>query len=205
LEYDTNRPENVSLDGNGNLNIVARQENYMGREYTSARINTRGLFEPTYGKFEARIKLPIGQGIWPAFWILGANIDQVSWPQCGELDIMEYQGQNPSINHGSLHGPGNYGGSALSSHYWLQDDEFSNDFHIFALEWGKDYINWMLDDSLYHSVTPADLTGEWVFNHSFFIILNIAVGGNFVGPPDANTIFPQSMLVDWVRVYEDIQ
>jgi beta-glucanase (GH16 family) len=205
LEYDTDRPENVSQDGNGNLVITARREEYQGRDYTSARILTKGLFEHTYGKFEARIKLPIGQGIWPAFWLLGANIDQVSWPQCGELDIMEYRGQNPSHNHGSLHGPGNFGGGAISNHYWLEDGDFSEDFHVFGLEWGSDYINWLVDDSLFHAVTPADLNGEWVFNHPFFIILNVAVGGNFVGPPDNSTTFPQSMLVDWVRVYEDIQ
>ncbi len=203
LEYDTDRPENVSLDGNDHLAITAREESYLGQNYTSARINTRGLFEPTGGRFEARIRLPKGQGIWPAFWLLGANIETVGWPACGEIDIMEYRGQEVSRIHGSLHGPGYSGGQAVTRRLDLVGDRFDTGFHVFAVEWGDDCINWFVDDSLYQTITPSDLPGRWVFDHSFYIILNVAGGGGFVGPPNANTSFPQTMLVDWVRVYEE--
>ncbi|MBD3258024.1 family 16 glycosylhydrolase [candidate division GN15 bacterium] len=202
LEYDTDRPENASLDGQGNLAIVAREESYRGRDYTSARMVTRNLFEPTYGRFQARIKLPTGQGIWPAFWLLGANIGTVGWPQCGEIDIMEYRGQQPTVALGSLHGPGYSGGQAITQSIQLSEGRFDTAFHVFTVEWTSDLIEWYLDDQKYHSVRRGDQNGEWVFNHSFYIILNVAVGGTFVGPPDSNTVFPQTMLVDWVRVYQ---
>lgn len=203
LEYDTARPENASLDGNGNLQIVARAEDYEGQRYTSARINTQGLFTQTRGRFEARIKLPVGQGIWPAFWLLGADIGQVGWPACGEIDIMEYRGQQPNIVHGSLHGPGYSGGGAITGRYTLAGNGFDQGFHVFGLEWSENEIAWLVDDQVYQRRTPQDLPSgrQWVFNHPFFIILNVAVGGNFVGPPNGSTVFPQTMLVDWVRVY----
>ncbi|MGD9140088.1 MAG: glycoside hydrolase family 16 protein [bacterium] len=204
LEYDTDRPTNVSLDGEGHLAITAREEEYLGREYTSARINTKGLFQQTRGRFEARIKLPIGQGIWPAFWMLGADFETVGWPDCGEIDIMEYRGQEPNILHGSLHGPGYSGGGALTRSYTLPGAEgFNDDFHVFAVEWESDALTWFVDSTSYYVVTPGSLPdgGSWVFDHPFFIILNVAVGGYFVGSPDATTTFPQTMLVDWVRVY----
>jgi len=203
LEYVTERPENVSLDGNGNLAIVARKEPYMGSAYTSARINTQALFERTYGRFEARIKLPWGQGLWPAFWMLGNNIDVVSWPACGEIDIMEYRGQETSTVHGSLHGPGYSGGNPVTASYDLANGRFDTDFHLFAVEWGNDYIDFYVDETLYQTVKPGDVPGDWVYDHPFFIILNLAVGGNYVGPPNATTVFPQTMLVDYVRVYEE--
>lgn len=204
LEYDTDRPENVSLDGNGNLVITAIKENYLGRSYTSARIKTQGLFEQTYGRFEARIKTPFGQGLWPAFWLLGNNIDEVSWPQCGEIDLMELRGQEPQIIHGSLHGPGYSGGQAITDSYSLQNDRFDNDFHIFAVEWGEDYIDFFVDNNLYQSIKPSDLPGDWVYDHPFFIILNVAVGGNYVGAPTEQTPFPQTMTIDYVKVYQEI-
>jgi len=204
LEYDTNRPENVSLDGAGNLAITARRESYQGRNYTSGRINTSGKFEHAYGRFEARIRLPIGQGIWPAFWLLGADFEEVDWPACGEIDIMEYRGQEPKIMLGSMHGPGYSGGQAISTRFELPGaDGFNEDFHIFAVEWEPERITWIVDEERFLTVTPRDLPsgGRWVFEHPFFIILNVAVGGNFVGPPNASTVFPQTMLVDYVRVY----
>ncbi|NNE10145.1 MAG: glycoside hydrolase family 16 protein, partial [Gemmatimonadetes bacterium] len=121
LEYDTDSPDNVSLDGEGNLAIVAREEEFLGSQYTSGRITTKGLFEKTRGRFEARIKLPVGQGIWPAFWLLGSNIDTVGWPECGEIDIMEYLGHEPRKVHGSIHGPGYSGGNPVTSSYVLND------------------------------------------------------------------------------------
>ncbi len=204
LEWDTDRPENVSLDGNGNLAITARKESYEGQNYTSARIVTRGLFTMNTGRIEARIKLPIGAGIWPAFWLLGANINEVSWPQCGEIDIMEYRGQEPNIVHGSLHGPGYSAGDAFTNRYVLNSGTFNDDFHTFRVDWSDDYIRWFIDDILYQTITIDQVRakGEWVFDHPFYIILNIAVGGGFVGPPNASTEFPQTMLIDWVRVYQ---
>ena len=200
-EYDTDRATNVSLDGNGNLAITAREESYEGQDYTSARIVTRGLFEPTYGRIEARIKLPTGQGIWPAFWMLGNDIGTVSWPQCGEIDIMEYRGQEPQIVHGSLHGPGYSGGEALTRRFYLENDRFDNGFHIFRVEWKPGEIKWFVDEINYLTLDPSDADGDWVFDHPFYIILNVAVGGNFVGSPDETTVFPQTMLVDYVRIY----
>lgn len=203
LEYDTDRAENVSLDGNGNLAIIAREEVYENRNYTSGRILTRDLFEPTYGRIEARMKLPIGQGIWPAFWMLGANFNDVGWPQCGEIDIMEYRGQEPATVHGSLHGPDYSGGDALTQSFSLSSGNFNQDFHLFAVEWRKDAIDWYVDGTHILSVKASHIGDkEWVFNHSFYIILNLAVGGNYVGPPNAGTAFPQTMLIDYVRVYE---
>jgi beta-glucanase (GH16 family) len=203
LEYDTKRAENCSLDGAGNLAITARQENYQGRSYTSARINTWQNFEQTRGRFVARIRLPAGQGLWPAFWLLGSNFDVVGWPECGEIDIMEYRGQEPGIVHGSLHGPGYSGGNAVTQRFVRSGEGFDADFHLFEVEWSRDRITWKIDDVAYNSVTPANLPpgGRWVFEHPFFIILNVAVGGHFVGPPDSTTVFPQTMLVDWVRVF----
>ncbi|MEL6987195.1 MAG: glycoside hydrolase family 16 protein [Bacteroidota bacterium] len=202
LEFDTDRAENASLDGDGNLAIVARRESFSGSAFTSARITTKNLFEQTYGRFEARIKLPWGPGIWPAFWLLGANIDDVSWPQCGEIDIMEYRGQEPSIIHGSVHGPGYSGGAAISKSFAFENDRFDVDFHIFRIDWTDELINFYVDETLYQQIRADDLTGEWVYDHPFFIILNVAVGGNYVGFPTNQTNFPQTMLVDWVRVYE---
>ena len=199
LEWTTDRPENVAHDGNGHLVITARQESYNGRDYTSARITTAGKREFTYGRFEARIKLPVGQGIWPAFWLLGADIATVGWPRTGEIDIMEFRGQEPTINHGSLHGPGYSGGSAITRKI-TSAVPLNEDFHIYKVEWDPGEIRWYLDDKIYHLVRRGDQRGDWVFNHDFYIILNIAVGGGFVGPVGPGTTFPQQMLVDWVRV-----
>jgi len=205
LEYDTDRPENASLDGAGNLAIIARKEAWFDQEYTSARITTRALFEQARGKFEARIKLPVGQGMWPAFWLLGGNNETVGWPNCGEIDIMENRGQEPSVILGSAHGPGYSAGNAISTRYTLAGAGFNDDFHVFGVEWSQSRITWLVDGVPYRTITPASLPrgGTWVFDHPFYVILNVAVGGNFVGPPDDSTIFPQTMLIDWVRVYRD--
>jgi len=203
LEWDTSRPENVSLDGDGNLAITAREESYAGQPYTSGRIKTKGLFERARGRFEARIKLPVGQGLWPAFWLLGANIDDVGWPACGEIDIMEYRGQEPRVIHGSLHGPGHFGGGAVTKRHIIAQGGFHLGFHIFAVEWDEQEIAWFVDGYEYQRVRPTDLPAgsTWVYDHPFFILLNVAVGGHFVGSPDETTVFPQTMLVDYVRVY----
>jgi len=200
LQYYTNRAENVKVE-NGYLLITAKKESYNGSSYTSARLTTKGLFEQAYGRFEARIKLPYGQGIWPAFWLVGANIDEVGWPQCGEIDIMEYRGQEPTKVLGTVHGPGYSGENAISKSYSLLNNRFDTGFHIFGIEWGPNYINYYVDNVLYNQITPADVTGDWVFDHPFYIIINLAVGGNFLGNPNSETVFPQTMLVDYVRVY----
>lgn len=202
LQYYTNRPANIQLDGSGKLVITARSESYSGSGFTSARIKTKGLFAQAYGRFEARIKTPTGPGIWPAFWMLGANIDTKPWPQCGEIDIMEQRGQQPSVTHGTLHGPGYSGGNSIGKAYALTNGRFDTDYHIYAVEWGEDYIDFFVDNFLYQRLTPADVTGEWVYNQPFFLLLNVAVGGNFVGFPTTGTPFPQSMYVDYVKVYK---
>ena len=204
LQYYTNRAENVSLDGAGNLAITARKENFSGRAFTSARLNTKGVFAQAYGRYEARMKMPWGPGIWPAFWMLGNNIDEVSWPQCGEIDIMEFRGQQPTLIHGTLHGPGYSGGAAVTKSLALSNSRFDTEFHVFAVEWGENYVDFFVDDTLYQRLTPEDVPGEWVYNQPFFLIMNIAVGGNFVGFPTPQTNFPQTMLVDYVRVYKEV-
>lgn len=202
LQYYTNRPSNISLDGQGNLVITARKESFSGRGFTSARINTKGKFQHMHGRVEARIKTPHGPGIWPAFWMLGSNIDQVGWPQSGEIDIMEMRGQDPSIIYGSVHGPGYSGGNPISGSYALQNGRFDADFNIYAVEWFPDRIDFLVNDYLYHRVRKRDIRGEWVFDQPFFLVLNIAVGGAFVGFPNDKTPFPQEMVIDYVRVYQ---
>lgn len=202
LEYDTGRPENASLDGAGNLAITARREAWLGRSYTSARITTRGLFEQAEGRYEARIKMPRGKGIWPAFWLLGANQTTTGWPACGEIDITEFRGQNPSTVLGTVHGPGYSGTGGIGRQFDLAQDRFDTGFHTFALEWTEASLRWYVDDKLYQVIRPGDLPAAWVFDHPFYIILNVAVGGGFVGSPDASTPLPQAMLVDYVRVYQ---
>lgn len=202
LQYYTNRSKNASLDGNGKLVITAYNEPLGGAAFTSARIKTKGLFAQKYGRFEARIKTPYGPGIWPAFWLLGDNIDAVGWPECGEIDIMEQRGQEPSIAHGTVHGPGYSGAAAITKAYGLENGRFDTDYHIYAVEWGEGYIDFFVDNYLYQRITPKDVTGKWVFDHPFFIILNVAVGGSYVGFPTSGTIFPQSMYIDYVKVYQ---
>jgi beta-glucanase (GH16 family) len=210
LEYYTSRsPENVVIQ-NGNLVITALRETYTGpdgitREYTSARLKTQDLFSLAYGRFEARIQIPYGQGLWPAFWMLGDNIRDVGWPASGEIDIMENIGREPSAVHGTIHGPGYSGGSGIGASYTLPDDQrFADDFHVFAIEWEPGAIRFYVDDTLYKTTTPDNLPAgrAWVFDHPFFLILNVAVGGDWPGNPDSTTVFPQTMLVDYIRVYQ---
>ncbi len=173
-------------------------------QYTSARLQTKGLFQQAYGRFEARIKVPAGQGLWPAFWMLGDDIDMVGWPQCGEIDIMENIGKEPGTVHGSLHGPGYSGGNPLTASFVLPGGaNFADDFHVFAIEWEPNVVRFYVDTTLYETRTSADVPAgdTWVFDHPFFVLLNVAVGGGWPGDPDGTTVFPQTMLVDYVRVY----
>lgn len=201
LEYYTNRPKNVSMDGNGNLMLTAYSESYGGSSFTSGRIKTQGLFAQAYGRFEARIKTPYGPGIWPAFWLLGSNVDTVGWPLCGEIDIMELRGQQPSIINGTVHDPIS-GFIGVTKAYGLQNSRFDQDYHIFAVEWTPTKIDFFVDNYLYQEITSGNPLVKWVFNHPFNIILNVAVGGNYVGFPTPLTPFPQTMYVDYVRVYK---
>jgi beta-glucanase (GH16 family) len=207
LEYYTARPENVRLK-NGNLVIEAVQEEFKGpdgvkRRYTSGRLKTQGLFSQAYGRFEARIQIPNGQGVWPAFWLLGGDFPAVGWPECGEIDIMENVGVDKSRIHGSIHGPGYSAKKSLTSGFTLPQGRFSDSFHVFAVEWEPLSIRYYVDDELYATRTPVGLPkdSKWVFDHPFFIILNLAVGGNLPANPDTATEFPQRMLVDYVRVF----
>jgi len=209
LEYYTDRTANVSVH-DGNLVIKAAAEKYTGpdgvtRNYTSARLKTLGKFSQTYGRFEARIKVPHGQGMWPAFWMLGDDIDKVGWPASGEIDIMENIGKEPTIIHGSIHGPGYVGSSGIEAPYTLPGKQrFADDFHVFAIEWDPNSVSFLVDHDLYVRRTRADLKPgwKWVFDKPFFLILNLAVGGDWPGNPDSSTVFPQSMLVDYIRVYQ---
>jgi beta-glucanase (GH16 family) len=208
LEYYTTRPQNVQVSG-GNLVITAVKEDYTGpdgvsRHYTSARMQTKGLFSQQYGRFEARIKIPKGQGIWPAFWMLGNNIDTNPWPACGEIDIMENIGKEPAMVHATLHAP-NYPPEGYSAAYTLPSGALGDDFHIFAVEWEPQQLRFYVDGTLYatDSQSASPSPSNWPFStQPFFILLNLAVGGDWPGNPDGTTQFPQQMLVDYVRVYQ---
>jgi len=198
LEYYTGHLTNATIC-NGNLLIIAKQESYGGSNYTSARMITKNLHSWTYGKIEARIKLPMGQGIWPAFWMLGQNIDTVSWPQCGEIDIMEHI--NNGINtYGTMHWDNNghamYGGDTLCN---------VTQYHVYSIEWDQNAIKWFLDGSKFWEGNIANgMNSTEEFHRPFYIILNLAVGGNWPGNPDGTTSFPDTMCIDYVRVYQNV-
>lgn len=200
LETYTDRPENARLE-DGKLVIEARREEFNGHHYTSARLKTAGLVERTYGRYEARIKIPRGQGIWPAFWMLGSDSLHTEWPKRGEIDIMENIGKEPNLIHGTLHGPGYSGANGIGKPQALAQGIYADDYHVFAVEWEPRAIRWYRDGILYHTVTPAQAHDDWVFDQPFYVLLNLAVGGDWPGNPDASTVLPQRMLVDYVRVY----
>jgi len=213
LDYDTDDRKNSFLDGDGNLVIQALQEQYVdangvqsAQPYTSARLNTSGKLDQTYGKFEARIKLPQGgKGVWPAFWLLGDNVKDAGWPACGEVDILEMRGSSPNNVISSLHGPGYAGSDSVHDHVELASGAYGDDFHVFTFEWTAEATRFLIDGKPFFVKTAA-VMGEsgltWVYDHPFFIILNLAIGGEFDGKPDAATVFPQQMLIDYVSVSE---
>jgi|SRR5579864_807431 len=209
LEYYTNHKKNAYIK-NGNLVITARREKTKApdattRQYTSARLKTLGLFSQTYGRFEARMKIPKGQGMWPAFWMMGDDVDKVGWPTCGEIDVMENIGKEPATVHGSLHGPSSTGSTSDATKILSlpAGQNLADDFHIYAVEWEPGTVRFYLDSTLYATFDQSQWLagGKWVFDHPFFLLLNVAVGGDWPGPPDNTTKFPQRMLVDYVRVY----
>ncbi len=210
LEFYTTDTANVQLDGQGHLVITARAEPetttkqcWYGRcRYTSTRLKTQGLFTQRYGRFEVRMKIPRGQGVWPAFWMLGSDIETVGWPTCGEIDVMENIGKEPNIVHGTVHGPGYSGGSGIGTLYTLPTP-LADDFHVYSVEWRPTDIRWFIDGFQYFRVGTSDIPNgkQWVYDHPFFVLLNFAVGGGWPGSPDSTTIFPQQLVVDYVRVY----
>lgn len=202
LEYYTGRTQNAFVS-QGNLIIEARQEAYNGSQYTSARMITKNKKTFQYGRIDIRAKLPSTKGIWPALWLLGNNIDQVNWPACGEIDMMELLGQEPNKVYGTLH----YGANttlheSIGTNYVLPGASFDQEFHVFSLIWEENSIKILIDDTQFFAATKANVTAAYPFNNPFFFIFNIAVGGNWPGAPDANTVFPQRMVVDYVRVFQ---
>jgi beta-glucanase (GH16 family) len=209
LECYTNRLQNAQIK-DGNLVITAQKESFtcsdgVASSYTSARLKTQGLFSQAYGRFEARIKIPAGQGMWPAFWMLGNDITSAGWPKCGEIDIMENIGKEPGAVHGSLHGPSTAGPTSdLTSTFSLPAGQnFADNFHLYAVEWEPGVVRFYVDTNLYGTFNSSQWPagGTWVFDHPFFLLLNVAVGGDWPGSPDKTTQFPQRMLVDYVHVY----
>ncbi len=206
-QYYTNSTRNAAHDGQGNLVITARRENpnnyqcWYGRcEYTSARLNTAGKFTQTYGTYEARIKMSRGQGMWPAFWMLGTG---GGWPDAGEIDIMENVGFEPNTVHGTIHGPGYSGSGGIGAGYSI-GSPFADGFHTFKVVWSPNRLVWSVDGNVFQTRTPADLGGRrWVFDHPFFMILNLAVGGYWPGDPNGSTPFPNTLTIDYVRVTND--
>lgn len=173
--------------------------------YTSARLKTRGKFAVTYGRIEARIKLTSGRGVWPAFWMLGDKFPETPWPACGEIDIMEQLGHEPGRIHGTLHGPGYSGNQGPTASVFLSGESApAETFHVFAVDRSPGKIVWSLDGVPYFSRTAAQLPAgtKWVFDAPAFLILDLAIGGNWPGNPDATTSFPQTLLIDYVRVYD---
>lgn len=197
----TDKPENVRIE-EGMLVIEAREDPTLpaGRPYSSARLKTQGLHSWTYGRIEARMKLPYGQGIWPAFWMLGDN--NKGWPASGEIDILEHIGREPTNIYGTVHAPGYSGGDGVGGSLTLPEGTLYDDFHVYAIEWEANEIRWYFDDQEFLKLTPADVPSDWIFDHEFFLIMNVAVGGRWPGYPNDTTVFPQFLLVDYVRVYQ---
>ena len=200
LEYYTDEPENINV-ADGKLVITATQLGTQG--YRSAKIHTKGKKEFKFGRIDIRAKLPEGRGIWPALWMLGSNIDEVGWPACGEIDIMEMVGHLPKVSHGTAHW-GNAGDPSTHRGASIRlEENFSEKFHVFTLVWGHNEMKWYMDETLFHTITLADVQGAtYRFNQPFYLVFNVAVGGNWPGSPDASTVFPQKMEIDYVRVFQ---
>jgi beta-glucanase (GH16 family) len=215
LEVYTAKAANASIqkvDGTSSLVITARKERVTdggkSYDYTSARLLTKDKYTMSSGKLEVRAKLPRGQGLWPAIWLLGANIDTVSWPGSGEIDLMEFLGHDTATVYSTIHGPVS-GGPGVGQPYRLPAGQsFADAFHVFTLEWRPDHLEFLVDGNLFFVASKAKIEYEvgpadWVYDHPYFFILNVAVGGNWPGNPNAATTFPQSMAVDYVRVFRN--
>ena len=208
-EYYTDASENIALNGQGQLMIVARRApagltcHYGPCLYTSARVTTRGRMLVAPGRVEIRVKLPAGQGLWPAFWMLGHDYPATPWPACGELDVMENHGSEPTTTSSAVHGPGYSGATPFAHAYTLERGTFSDDFHTFTVEWDSLHVRFFVDDTAHYGITrdAVEHFGKAIFDQPFYLILNLAVGGRFDGDPRSDAIFPATMLVDFVRVY----
>lgn len=202
LENYTNRKQNSFVSA-GNLIIEARKEPLEGFNYTSARMVTKTKKSFQFGRIDIRAKLPVGKGIWPALWMLGNNIDAVSWPACGEIDILEYLGQDPKKIYATLHWGANFSNHIFKgTDYSLSTGQFNDQFHVYSLVWTQDNVKILVDDIQYYSLNKTEVSGNYPFNSPFFFIFNLAVGGNWPGAPDGNTQFPQRLVVDYVRAFQ---
>lgn len=203
LENYTSRSQNA-FQSKGNLIIEARKESLAGSSYTSARMITKSKKVFTFGRIDVRAKVPTGKGIWPAIWMLGNNIDQVNWPACGEMDIMELLGQEPNKIYGTLHwGATTQLHQSKGTSTVLGSGSYDQQFHVYSLVWVKDQVQILVDDVVFNTITATNIAGSNnPFNSDFFFILNVAVGGNWPGSPDGTTVFPQRMVVDYVRVFK---
>lgn len=189
--------ENARVE-NGFLIISATKDS---TGYKSARLTTKDKFNFQYGTIEARLQLPKGQGLWPAFWMLGSDIDEVGWPKSGEIDIMEYVGREPHILYTSLHTPDSHGNTINSKKTTFENLE--EGFHTYKAEWTKDFIKFYMDDQLVYTFSPeVKDASTWPFNKQFYVLLNMAIGGNFGGPEIDDTIFPQDYIIDYIKVYQ---
>ncbi|MEM6343769.1 MAG: family 16 glycosylhydrolase [Bacteroidota bacterium] len=196
LQNYTNDVSNLKIE-DGRMTITARDDN---NQYTSARIITQKKQEFQFGRIDARAKMPKGQGIWPAIWLLGTNIDEVSWPMCGEIDIMEIVGHEPDVTHGTVHFDDS-GYKTSTSSYTLVGSDFSDEFHVYSIVWDRNIMTWYIDNIPFKTFRKDNI-GTYPFNQPFFFILNVAVGGNWPGNPDGSTSFPQEMVVDYVRIFQ---
>jgi len=205
MQTYTDTTDNADVDDG--LLIISAQKEILesgGSVFTSARMKTQGLQTFQYGRIEARIKVPEGKGLWPAFWMLGENFPVVGWPDCGEIDIMEYVGREPDLIMGTIHGPG-YSGAMGLGQWNRQDYNIADDFHIYAIEWDTDQISWFYDGEKYSTYTREDIGNRpWAFDQPFFIILNLAIGGTLGGIVTPDTEFPAEYLIDYVRVYQQV-
>ena len=200
LQRYTDSPDNAAMDGDGRLAITARRE--PGGEITSARLVTRDAVSVRQGRVEARIRVPAGRGLWSAFWMLGTDIGEVGWPACGEIDVMEHVGSSPTSVHGTLHGPGYAGLGGGVGHARDAGVDLTEGFHVYGVDWSADRVTWLLDGRAYGTLTPGDVPGPWPFDHDFYLLLNLAVGGDWPGNSAEDLVLPATMLVDWVRVHD---
>ena len=208
LESYTDDPANAATDGESNLVISALESDgslkcwYGKCRYTSARLRTEDRFAFQYGRVEARLKVAPGKGLWSALWMLGTDVERVGWPASGEIDVMENVGRDPVKLFGTIHGPG-YSGDAGFGAKVDRPAALADDFHVYAIEWEPGHIAWTIDDETYHEATPADVAPDpWVFDHEFYLLVNLAVGGGLGGPVRADTAFPARYLIDYIRVYQ---
>jgi beta-glucanase (GH16 family) len=201
LENYTSTIKNSYITGGNYLVIEARKE--LDGTFTSARLQTKGNKQFTHGRMDIRAKLPKTKGIWPAIWMLGSNISTTPWPACGEIDIMELLGNEPNKVYGTMHwGQAGQGSTHIGNSYVLSGNDFSDEFHVFSIVWDSSKIEWYVDNVKYFTGNKTDVTGNYPFDKPFFFLLNVAIGGNWPGAPDAATVFPQRMIVDYVRVYQ---